>query len=361
MIPRAGRIDRIGLLRNDALGDTLLVLPVATALKRYDRELEVELVCNDAFVDLMTTHPDLDASVADPGGTARELAKVLRERRYDAIIVLRPTPRNAWACYRARIPIRVGTAFRFYGPLFNYRWYGHRRKNRMHEVDYNLELLKVLLDRDPGAPEYYLPPPPEERASALAILEKVGIDHNRSLMAIHPGSRGSALAWPVHHFVSLAERLREQDIQVVVTGTPDEADRTAPVAAVEGVHDLTGRTTLGELAWVYKECDTLIANSTGTLHLASAVGTKVVGIYPAAAINSPIRWGPYGPGHKTFRGPVDNCPTCIGEQCPVYNCLEMVPVAEVLRVALGVAAQSPHLGRWTGSASAPEYTSSEAR
>ncbi len=56
-----------------------------------------------------------------------------------------------------------------------------------------------------------------------------------------------------------------------------------------------------------------------------------------------------------FRGPVDNCPKCIREECPVYNCLEMVPVAEVLRVSMGVAAQSPHVGEWKGSASAPEY------
>ncbi len=292
MIPRVGAIGRIGLLRNDALGDTLLTLPVATALKRYDREIQVELICSRAFVDLMATHPDLDAAVPDPGGTSGDLARTLRERRYDAVIVLRPTLRNAWGVVKARIPVRVGTAFRAYGPLFNYRWYGHRKTNLKHEVEYNVDLLQVILGRDPGAPEYYLPPPPAEKDTALEIIRSAGLDHDRPIVTIHPGSRGSALAWPIEQFVALASAMKERGVQVIVTGTSEETDLTAQVAAVEGVLDLTGRTTLGQLAWIYKESDTFVANSTGPLHLAAAVGTKVVGIYPAAEINSPDRWGP---------------------------------------------------------------------
>jgi ADP-heptose:LPS heptosyltransferase len=356
MIPRAGAIGRIGLLRNDALGDTLLVLPVATALKRHDPQIEVELICDSAVVDLMGTHPDLDAAVTDPGGGSADLARVLRARKYDAVIVLRPTPRNAWGVFRARIPVRVGTAFRWYGPLFNYRWYGHRKTNIRHEVEYNLDLLRVILGTDPGAPQYYLSPPPTEKESALKILQAAGINHDKPVVAVHPGSRGSALAWPIQNFVSLAELLSSKEVQIIVTGTPEETELTSQVAAIEGALDLTGRTTLGQLAWIYKECDSVVANSTGPLHLGSAVGTKVVGIYPAAEINSPIRWGPFGPGHMAFRGPVDNCPKCIWEECPLYNCLEMVPVAEVARVTMGVAAQSPHVGEWKRSDSAPEYS-----
>jgi ADP-heptose:LPS heptosyltransferase len=176
------------------------------------------------------------------------------------------------------------------------------------------------------------------------------------VIALHPGGRGSSLAWPIQHFVSLAEQLIGRGVRVIVTGVAEEAELTAPVAAVEGVFDLTGQTTLGELAWIYKECDSVVANSTGPLHLGAAVGTKVVGIYPAAQINSPVRWGPFGPGHMAFRGPVDNCPKCIWEECPFYNCLELVPVSEVVRVTMGVAAQSPHVGEWRGSVSAPAYS-----
>lgn len=354
MIPPGEAVDRVGLIRNDALGDTLLALPVATALKRFDKELQVELVCRPAYMDLMRAHPDVDAVVGDPGGKARELARELRLRQYDAVIVLRPTPRNAWAAFRARIPVRVGTSYRAYSPLFNQPWHRHRKHNVRHEIEYNIEMAETLLGCPLGNPQFYLSPPPEEKGEAEAMLAREGIDRDKLIMAVHPGNRGSSLAWPVGHYVSLVQKLREQDIQVVVSGIAEEKEITEQVAAVPGVVDLTGRTTLGQLAWIYKYCDTIVSNSTGTLHLAAAVGTKVVGIYPAAKINSPTRWGPYGPGHKAFRGPVDNCPKCIGEECPVYNCLEMVPVKDVLRVALGVSAQSPHHGKWVGSTSAPK-------
>lgn len=141
MIPGQIAFERLGLLRNDALGDTLLTLPVASTVKQFAPSIEVELICQDAFRSLLEPHPDLDAVIADPGGSAAALAGVIRSRRYDAIVVLRPTPRNARAAFLARVPLRVGTAWRAYGWLFNTRWYGHRRQNEYHEVEYNLQLL----------------------------------------------------------------------------------------------------------------------------------------------------------------------------------------------------------------------------
>ena len=347
---------RLGLLRNDALGDTLLALPVASAARRINRTIEVELVCAPELVDLMRAHPDLSDVVADPGGDARGLARVLRRRRYEAILVLRPTPRNALAAFLAGIPVRVGTAWRFYGTLFNLRWHGHRRFNERHEIEYNLLLLQRLLGRDPGTPEFYLPPPPAEQEGTLALLADQGIALVRPLVALHPGSSGSALPWPIGHYVELARLLSADGVQVVVSGSADEADLTGQVAAVPGVVDLTGRTTLGQLAWIFKSCDTMVSNSTGPLHLAAAVGTKVVGLYPAAEVNSPVRWGPWGPGHKTFRGPVDDCRRCVGSKCEVYNCLEQVSPEQVRRVAFGIMEQSPHHGRYQPSHSSPEQS-----
>lgn len=357
MIPPGLSISRLGILRNDALGDTLLVLPVATAAKQYNRSMEVELICGEAFKGLLEEHPDLDEVVVDPGGDAGALARVLKDRKYDALLVLRPTPRNAWAAYRARVPLRIGTAFRTYGILFNVRWYGHRKNNELHEIEYNLKLLERLIRTSTGNPQYYLPPPRDDDDSAHKLLEEAGIRLNAPLVAIHPGNRRrpdgtySSLPWPAHNYATAAELLLKEGNQVIVTGSIEEADVTDVVTAVEGTRDLTGRTSLGQLAWILKECDSMISNSTGVLHLAVAVGTKVIGIYPAASSNSPVRWGPFGPGNKVFTAPLDECPEkrCTGEKCPEFNCLEKVLPADVLSVARGIIAQSPLRARWEDS------------
>lgn len=349
MIPGSIAVNRLGLLRNDALGDTLLTLPVASAVKLYEPAIEVELICQEAFTPLLGAHPDLNAVIADPGGSSLGLARILRERRYDAVLVLRPTLRNAWAAFIARIPVRAGTAYRGYGMLFNTRWYGHRKLNEHHEVKYNMQLLARLIGSTSGRPQYYLPPPPEDEESAMALLSDAGVVRGRPLIAIHPGSRiradgrRSALPWPTHHFTTLADLLIGQGYQVIITGTAEESGITAEVAAVERAVDLTGRTTLGQLAWILKACDTMIANSTGVLHLGAAVGTKVIGIYPGSESMSPVRWGPYGQGHKVFRGPVEVCGRreCTWEKCSEFNCLERILPEEVLVVAEGIVTQSP--------------------
>jgi len=353
-------IERLGLLRNDALGDTLLVLPVASAVKQIDSGVHVELVCNGAFTELLSAHPDLDDVHADPGGRVGVLSRLLKSRRFDALLVMRPTPRNALAAVWANIPLRVGTANRFYGPLFNVRWYGHRSRNLQHEVLYNLELLQKLTDAQYGAPQYYLPPPPADREAARAVLSSAGVQDDRPLIALHPGSRlrpdgsYSHLLWPAASFSELAAALMGDGVQVVVTGSTADADLAGPVREVEGVVDLIGRTTLGQLAWILKQCDTVVANSTGPLHLAAAVGTKVIGLYPAAAGMSPVRWGPFGTGHKVFTPPPEICneTVCTLERCPEFNCLERITPAAVRDVALGMTSQSPHRSRREG----PERT-----
>jgi ADP-heptose:LPS heptosyltransferase len=52
---------------------------------------------------------------------------------------------------------------------------------------------------------------------------------------------------------------------------------------------------------VLSQARTVVANSTGPLHLAVAVGTQVVGLYPGVRIMSPVRWGPVGEGHVVIQ------------------------------------------------------------
>ncbi|MFC1530146.1 glycosyltransferase family 9 protein [Gemmatimonadota bacterium] len=360
MIPGSIAIRRLGLLRNDALGDTLLTLPVATAVKQYEPLIEVELICQEAYQPLLKGHPDLDAVHADPGGSSRALARLLRARKYDALLVLRPTPRNARAAWLARVPVRVGTAWRAYGMLFNVRWFGHRKLNQLHEVECNLHLLARLIGPVVSTTQLYLPPPAAYEEAAGAILQEAGVTSDRPLVAIHPGSRvrpdghRSALPWPTVHFATLAGLLVKRGYQVIITGSAEESGVTGEVAAVDGTIDLTARTHLGELAWLLKSCDTLIANSTGVLHLGAAVGTSVIGIYPASQSMSPVRWGPFGRGHKVFRGPAEVCNRrkCTWEECAEFNCLQKILPEEVFKVADRFVAQSPFTLRRDESISA---------
>ncbi len=79
------------------------------------------------------------------------------------------------------------------------------------------------------------------------------------------------------------------------------------------------------LAAVLSLATVVVANSTGPLHLAAAVGTSVVGLYPGKRVMSPRRWGPLGKNHRVIQPAQAEC-RCPSKQC---RCMETISVDQV--------------------------------
>ncbi|MDI6739475.1 MAG: glycosyltransferase family 9 protein, partial [Candidatus Edwardsbacteria bacterium] len=74
----------------------------------------------------------------------------------------------------------------------------------------------------------------------------------------------------------------------------------------------------------------VIANSTGPLHIATAAGTKVIGLYCPIIPCHPKRWGPYGDGHAVIMpDEKKQCRECAGSDCEQYDCMRNIPVDQV--------------------------------
>jgi ADP-heptose:LPS heptosyltransferase len=180
-------------------------------------------------------------------------------------------------------------------------------------------------------------------------------------IAIHPGSGAFAPArrWMPPRWAALADTLIEDGYRVVLVGGPEEADLRRSVLGVmthaNQVIDLGGRTMLPELAAVLRRCVLLIGNDSGLTHLASSVGTPVVGVFGPT---DPRAWGPYGGDswtvHESFSNGVEilhsgthralkasiACSPCIyrghtlgtPQGCPDRTCLQRIGVDQVLAV-----------------------------
>jgi ADP-heptose:LPS heptosyltransferase len=94
-------------------------------------------------------------------------------------------------------------------------------------------------------------------------------------------------------------------IEAVITGSKEEGAEIIALARRMNItiKEITGKTDLRMLAAVLARARATVANSTGPLHLAAAVGTRVVGLYPRNKIMSPVRWGPLGKGHLVLQPP----------------------------------------------------------
>ncbi len=162
------------------------------------------------------------------------------------------------------------------------------------------------------------------------------------------GCGGDLRRWPIESFAALGIRLaREMGAKVVLLGSPDEVELGRAFSQCweaqsrlgsdsKALHNFIGKTTIPELAALLKRIRILVTADTGTMHLATALGTRVLALFMATA--SCHETGPYGEGHVVIETHVPCHPCHEGERpCPDPFCRNMIPpgvVYEVLRQIL---------------------------
>ncbi len=338
---------RILLVRTDRLGDVVLTLPMLPILRRHFPDAFIAMLLRSYTATLVEGHPHVDALLLYDDGNQliafNQMLKQIRGYEFDIAIVARPTARLAWMMFRASIPVRVGTGFRYYSPLFNKRIFEHRKDARRHELDYNLNLLKALGCAIEGPPEFSLTIPSDSEAKIDELLRQFSVDHDKELIVIHPGTGGSAREWPAEFFGRLAARFEEErGSQVVLTGAKGEERKVAEVliASKGRAIPLVGRLSLKELSAVIKRANLFVSNSTGPLHLAAALGTPVVGLFPQHIPMSAVRWGPYTSKKRVLvpDKPV-NCSECINNKGAPCDCMMSISVGDVYLASSSLLAE----------------------
>jgi lipopolysaccharide heptosyltransferase II len=316
------------LVRPDGIGDQILCLPVATALRQLMPEARITFLSSAYAVPLLEHHPDIDALWSVTGReTVPELVTLFR-RKVDAAIFLKPFRRLMWAAFVARIPIRVATGYRWYSLLANRRVYEHRKDFSKHETAYNVGMLSGLGLTPPPVTAPKLVVTEQERHSAGDRLQAL----RKPRVVLHPGGF-AARTWRVEHYRELAEVLHRNGLSVVLTGSPAEAEQFsrqvlahAPMSS--GVLNLMGRLSVRELMAVIAESQAVVSGATGPAHIAAACGVPNVSLFDPRRNNLPTRWQPLGKG-VVLRPEVPTCEKCIYEACPYWDCLDRLSVESV--------------------------------
>jgi heptosyltransferase-2 len=326
------------LVRPDGIGDEILSLPVATELRRVMPAVRLSFLSSVYAAPVLAHHPDLDEVLTVTGQeTLGELVRLFR-RNVDAAVFLKPFRRLMTAAWLARVPLRVGTGYRWYSWLLNRRVYEHRSDFSRHESAYNLGLLRGL-----GLTPGEVAPPrlvvtTEEREWAKGFM---GESHGLRVL-VHPGGFSSRLWKPVH-YRDLVLRLASEGREVVLTGNAAERDKfladTQASGWPVGVRDLMGGLTLRQVMAVIAESHVVVSAATGPMHLAAALGVPTVSIFDPRRNNSPTRWQPLGTG-VVLRPEVPTCEKCIYEACPYWDCLDRITVETVAERVTQVLARA---------------------
>ena len=323
---------RIALLKPSALGDIVHSLPILTALRRRFPQARLTWVVNSGYRSLLEGHPDLDDVLPFERGAARRgwgqalavyrrFVAQLRRQRFDLVIDLQGLLRTGLMALVSGAGRRVGLHTAREGAAWFYTdVIPVPDADRIHAVERYWCLARALGAAE-GEPVFRVVVSEAARAWAEALLHP----WPRPWLMLGAGSRWQTKRWPPASFAALARRAKAAfGGTVFLVGGGDETPLARKVKdlLIGPSLDLTGRTTLPQLSALLARADLMLANDTGPLHLAAALGRPVVAPYTCTKVQLT---GPY----RAAGGAVESRVWCQGsylKRCGRMECMaELTP------------------------------------
>jgi lipopolysaccharide heptosyltransferase II len=311
------------------LGDACMAFPAVRAMRADRPDLRITVFGPEKLRDLWEAMPEVDRYIGKQGKeNPWAVAKRIRDTgiHFDAAVLLTNSTRSTLEFWLAGIPRRVG--------------YKVSLRRRM--------LNQIIPEPKPGGP-------PEHHAKRyMRIAIRIGAPRDetpfwkterpehgdrsgRLKVGLCAGAEyGPAKRWPLDRYAAVANAVSSArpEVDWHLFGAPGEAAMGEELAAqVTGsCENLVGKTTLAELITHLKECDLLLTNDTGTMHLAAALGVPTVSIFGST---EPSLTGPLGNHHRVLRHHVP-CSPCFKRECPFghYDCMTGLSVQTVTEAVL---------------------------
>lgn len=289
--------ERFLLVRLTSLGDILHTMPAAAALRAAHPTARIDWVVERKWAPVLEGSPMLDEVIPfDPGPAWRVMQSVRRLRRanYTCAIDFQGLYKSALLAAFSKIPVRIGFASDWARERAASLCYTKRVVPvGRHVAELNYALAEAAGATRPATPTYPLRVPEEGAASIRARLAKLGIG---KYVVVGPGAGWHAKRWPPERYGELCRELgarQEQGIQTIVLQGPGEKALAQTVCrAAAPAKPTVMTTTLPELMALLAGAQCVICSDSGPLHLATALGTPVVGLYGPT---DPKRNGPFGP------------------------------------------------------------------
>jgi heptosyltransferase I len=333
---RRGSFDarRIALVKPSALGDVVQTLPALAALRERFPAAHISWIVNSTYASLLDPISILDEVIPfDRAASAKSLLggtaylwrflRELRERRFDFVIDLQGLLRTGVFSLATGARRRWGLRTAREGSRLAYTRILDDSSGSPAAVDRYWKVAEALgVGSSPK--RFPLGISLAERAQARDLTDGLP----RPWIAIQPGARWETKRWPSASFSSAVQAAIDRvGGSAIVLGGKDEIPVASEAAdRIRGpVRNLAGKTSLRILAALLEQCDAMLTNDTGPMHLAAAVGTPVTAVFTCT---SPLKAGPFGPGHRIVQTEVV-CRESYVRKCPKMVCMDDVTTDRV--------------------------------
>jgi ADP-heptose:LPS heptosyltransferase len=317
-VPKIPEVEKIAVLRANAIGDFIFSLPALESLHAAYPAAEIVLLGAPWHARFLTGRPgpvdrvvalpplpelrDLAPGEAPAPETRAPFLSLLREEGFDLALQLHGGGKHSNP-FVTELGARVSAGLRAPDAPPLDRWV--RYTYYQPEIFRYLEVVALV-----GVPAATYRPrvmlTDDDRKEAAALVPEDG----RRLVVLHPGATDARRRWPARRFAAVGDALAAAGAQVLITGTGAEAELVARVGGAmrRSARPLVDALSLGGLAALYARCAVVVANDTGPVHLAEAVGAPTVGLY---WVGNLINGAPVDRGrHRPMVSWTIHCPEC---------------------------------------------------
>jgi heptosyltransferase-2 len=321
------------------VGDMVMAQALCKLLKERHPGTAIDVLAPAWSLPVIGRMREVRKGVVSPAGHGElglrsrwQLGRALRAERYQQAIVLPRSFKAALIPWMAGIPRRTG----FRGEM-RFRLINDMHEFDEHKLDQTVKRFLAL-----GlAPDESLPPVPAPElvvsaAHQQAVIERLKLRTDRPVIAMMPGAEyGPAKCWPLAYFSTLAGMLAREGYAVWVLGSA--RDHAAGEAIAAGAVNLCGRTELEDVIDLLGFCEQAVSNDSGLMHVAAAVGTRVIALYGST---SPAFTPPLTEDRVVHYLGIE-CSPCFQRECPLghLRCLREIVPATVLESVLASRAK----------------------
>lgn len=320
------------------VGDVIFSTPFIAAVREAYPSSRIACLIHPRCVEVLEDNPRLDELIVyDEEGRHRgilgkaRLILGLRRKGFDMAFLLHRSFTKALIATLGGARERIGYATKRRG-MFLTRVV-EEPTEPVHKVEYFLNIARAA-GIATGEAGYEFRVRDAQRARVKKLLSEFGVNRPDLLVALNPGGNWDPKRWPKENYARLADRFIEAyGAKVVITGAAKDVRLAEEIRSLmrNAPSIACGRTTLRELAALLERADLVVANDTGPMHLAVAVGSRVIALFGPT---SPSLTGPYGAGTYTVIQRNTECETpCYDVTCADNACMSAIGVEEVMSEA----------------------------
>jgi len=340
------------IIKTSAIGDVTHTMPALNALRNKYPDATIHWLVEEAASDIIKGHKAIDRVIVSKRKswiknfknknflqTIKEIHYFIKDFRsieYDLLIDFQSLLKSGIFVALAKAKRKVG-----FGRGMEHSEYSYIFLNeRITPIDMNIHALKrdLILIEKIGIPydkiEFNFPINESDNKNIDILLKQNNVDFSKPVCCINPMTKWKTKLWQNNKFAIVADKLINEGNTIVFTGSKEDINDINEIMSFmkNTSINLAGKTTLKELASLYKKSSLLISTDTGPMHISAAVFTPVVAIFGPT---SPWRTGPYGDIHKVVRLDMP-CSPCLKKQCNTIDCMNNISPDQIFNEAMKI-------------------------